>query len=335
MASPTAHPPVSVILPVLNEEQHLQSAVDSVLAQSYPGELEVLIALGPSRDKTDEVAKAIAKADVRVKLIANPDGRTTVGMNECIRLAKHEYVVRVDAHSELTPDYIRRGIEILLEVGADELGGIMDAKGRSSFQKAVAWAYTSRFGVGGASYHVGGKAGEAESAYMGIFRKSALLRVNGYDETIVRGEDWNLAQRIKASGGLVWFTPELRVTYWPRGRFDRLVKQFWSTGVWRGDLTRREIRGASVRYFAPPVLVLVVFAGLVSLLTGNPLGIVPLAGYLAAVAALAVTAGGLRLKARAALMVALPTMHFSWGSGFLFGLIRGASRTIDRSRVAK
>lgn len=335
MASPNAHPPVSVILPVLNEEHHLQSAVDSVLAQNYPGEIEVLIALGPSRDKTDAVAKSISKADARVRLVANPDGRTTVGMNKCIKLAKHDYVIRVDAHSELPEGYIRRGIEILLEVGADELGGIMDAKGRSAFQKAVAWAYTSRFGVGGASYHVGGAAGEAESAYMGIFKKSALLAVNGYDETIVRGEDWNLAQRIKAGGGLVWFTPELRVTYWPRGRFDRLVKQFWSTGVWRGDLTRRDIKGASIRYFAPPVLVLVLFAGLISLAFGNLLGILPLATYLAGVAALAVTSGRLSLKSRVALMVALPTIHVSWGAGFFYGLLRGASKTIDRSRVAK
>lgn len=335
MASPNEHPSVSVILPVLNEEHHLRSAVTSVLSQNYAGQLEVLIALGPSKDKTNAVAQELAKADVRIKLVDNPDGRTTVGMNKCINLAKHDYIVRVDAHSELPEGYIRRGIEILLEVGADELGGIMDAKGRSAFQKAVAWAYTSRFGVGGAAYHVGGEAGEAESAYMGIFKKSALLAVNGYDETIVRGEDWNLAQRIKSNGGLVWFTPELRVTYWPRGRFDRLVKQFWSTGVWRGDLTRRDIGGASIRYFAPPVLVLGLLAGLLFLAGGNVLGIVPLAAYLAAVAGLAVISGGLSMKSRVALVVALPTIHFSWGAGFIYGLLRGASKTIDRSRVTK
>jgi glycosyltransferase involved in cell wall biosynthesis len=333
MASPTAHPPVSVILPVLNEEHHLESAVDSVLAQVYPGELEVLIALGPSRDKTDEVAKAIAKRDSRVRLVENPDGRTTVGMNKCISFAKHDFVVRVDAHSELPEGYIQRGIEILLEVGADELGGIMDAKGRSAFQKAVAWAYTSRFGVGGASYHVGGAAGEAESAYLGIFRADALTRVGGYDESIIRGEDWDLAQRIKATGGLVWFSPELTVTYWPRGRFEKLIKQFWSTGVWRGDLTKRNLAAASKRYFAPPVLVAVVVAGLLAAVFGLVLGILPLAGYLAAVAALAVTAANLSLKARVALLIVLPSIHFAWGLGFWFGFLRGAAKTVDRSRV--
>jgi len=170
---------------------------------------------------------------------------------------------------------------------------------------------------------------------MGIFQKSALLRVNGYDEQIIRGEDWNLAQRIKASGGLVWFSPELRATYWPRGRFDRLVKQFWSTGVWRGDLTRRDVRGASVRYFAPPVLVLAIVAGLIKLAFGFMLGGLPLAAYSAAVFGLAAVASGLSVKSRVALMIVLPTMHLAWGAGFIFGFIRGAQKTIDRSRVSK
>lgn len=328
-------PAVTVIMPVLNEESHLEASVQSILDQAYPGELEIILALGPSHDATNQVASALAKRVPALRFIDNPRGLTTVGLNAAIKLAKHDYIVRVDAHSELAPGYIADGIRILLEQNADQLGGIMDAKGKSSFQKAVAWAYKSRFGIGGASYHVGGEAGEAESAYLGIFKKSALTRVNGYDEAIIRGEDWDLAQRIKKTGGLVWFSPELRVTYWPRGRFSNLVKQFYSTGIWRGDLTRRDVRGASTRYFAPPLLVLGLVAGLVMLAFGNILGIVPWAGYSAAILALAVTAGGLSLKSRIALMIALPTMHLSWGIGFIKGFIVGAGTTIDQGRLSR
>ena len=330
----SSYPSVTVMMPVLNEQEHLEAAVTSVLAQSYPGELEFLLALGPSTDKTNEVAKRLAKTNPKIRLIDNPRGLTTVGLNECVRQAKNQVIVRVDAHSELGENYIKRGAEILQETKADLLGGIMDAKGKSSFQKAVAFAYTSRFGIGGAAFHVGGKAGEAESAYLGIFRKSALERVGGYDEAIIRGEDWDLAQRIKRTGGLVWFSPELKVTYWPRARFGLLVKQFYSTGIWRGELTKRDVRGASKRYFVPPLAVLAMAAGLVVLATGHVLGILPLAGYLLGVAGLAITAPNLPLKARAAVVVALPTMHISWGWGFIVGLVRGASmKTIDKSRV--
>lgn len=327
-------PAVTVIMPVLNEESHLEASVQSILDQAYPGELEIILALGPSHDKTNQVAADIAARVPTLRFIENPRGLTTVGLNAAIKLAKHDFIVRVDAHSELAAGYIADGIRILLEVGADQLGGIMDAKGKSSFQKAVAWAYKSRFGIGGASYHVGGEAGEAESAYLGIFKKSALTRVNGYDEAIIRGEDWDLAQRIKKSGGMVWFTPELRVTYWPRGRFSNLVKQFYSTGIWRGDLTRRDIRGASTRYFAPPLLVLGLMFGLVLLALSNILGILPWAAYFAGILALAVTASGLSFRSRIALMIALPTMHLSWGIGFIKGFIVGAGTTIDKGRLA-
>ena len=334
MAAKAKAPAVSVILPVLNEADHLEAAVGSVLDQEFDGQLEVLLALGPSKDDTNQIAANLAKADPRIRLVENPAGLTTVGMNLCIKQAKAEVIIRVDAHSELAPGYIKRGVELLAETGADELGGIMLARGRSAFQQAVAWAYSSRFGIGGAAYHVGGAAGEAESAYLGIFRADALTRVGGYDESIIRGEDWDLAQRIKATGGLVWFSPELSVTYWPRGRFEKLIKQFWSTGVWRGDLTRRNFAAASKRYFAPPVMVLTVAAGLVAAAFGLVLGILPLAGYLAAVAALAVTAANLSIKARVALLVVLPSIHFSWGAGFWFGFLRGAAKTVDRSRVS-
>ncbi|MEY4554025.1 MAG: hypothetical protein RL197_452 [Actinomycetota bacterium] len=323
----TKTPKVSVIMPVLNEEHHLADAVASVLAQNFDGEL--LIALGPSTDGTDKVAAKLAKADARIRLVPNPRGLTTVGMNLCIKQALFEYIVRIDAHSEPAPNYISRGIEILNETGADLLGGVMAAKGKTLFQRSVAWAYTSRFGLGGATYHVGGKAGEAESAYLGIFRKSALERVGGYDESIIRGEDWDLAQRIKASGSLVWFSPELNVTYWPRSNWSGLVKQFYSTGVWRGELTKRDVSRTSMRYFIPPALVVSLVAGNLLASLGFAIGWLPFLAYVAAVLAIGVYS---RL---APVPLTLATMHISWGVGFLVGYLRGAAGTIDRSRVTK
>ncbi|MSY65639.1 MAG: glycosyltransferase [Actinobacteria bacterium] len=324
---------MTVVMPVLNEEAHLEASVQSILAQSYPSEIELIIALGPSSDDTNKIAKELAKKDKRIKLLDNERGLTTVGLNAAIKIAKHDYIVRIDAHSEPEPNYFQDGIRILLEQDADEVGGIMQAKGHSAFQKAVAYAYTSRWGIGAASYHIGGQAGEAESAYLGIFKKSALERVGGYDESIIRGEDWDLAQRIKRTGGKVWFSPQLKVTYWPRGRFSRLVKQFYSTGVWRGDLTRRDIAAASKRYFVPPLLVLGLFVGLILLAFGQNLGILPAAAYLLGITLVSVLAAGLSLKSRVALVAALAVMHLSWGWGFLRGFVRGATGTVDKSRV--
>lgn len=333
--TPKKAPAISVIIPVLNEQNHLAAAVKSVLGQKYSGDVEVLLALGPSRDNTNQVAADLANTDKRIRLIDNPRGLTTVGLNEAVRQSKHSIIVRIDAHSEPASGYLENGIKILLAKKADLLGGIMDAKGTSAFQKAVAWAYTSRFGIGGAKFHVGGDEGEAESAYLGIFQKSALERVGGYDESIVRGEDWDLAQRIKKTGGLVWFSPELKVTYWPRGTWSKLSKQFLSTGIWRGDLTRRNASGASLRYWIPPLLVGALAMGFYWLAAGYVFGILPAAIYLLGVAFLASTAPALSLKSRVALLIALPTMHLSWGIGFWRGYFFSAFGIVDKSRVDK
>ena len=109
--------------------------------------------------------------------------------------------------------------------GAANVGGMMAAAGETPFQQAVAWAMTSRFGVGASRFHTGGRPGPVDTVYLGVFRRSAIERVGGYDEEYLRAEDWELNHRIKAAGHLIWFTPELRVTYRPRASLRALAKQ--------------------------------------------------------------------------------------------------------------
>jgi succinoglycan biosynthesis protein ExoA len=330
-----SRPPVSVIMPVLNEEQYLRIAVESVLKQDYESDWELLVALGPSVDKTDEIAQQLAQEFPRLVLVPNPVGKTTSGMNASIAKAKHDIIIRVDAHTELPKDYFINAVDILLARDADLLGGVMHAVGDSPFQSAVAWSYNSRFGLGGGAYHVGGDEQEADSAYLGIFRRSALERVGSYDTSIIRGEDWDLAQRIKKTGGLVWFSPKLVVDYWPRAAVVPLSRQFYSTGVWRGWLSRRNLAQASIRYFIPPLTVIAVVLGLFAALLGFTPGFIPLAGYVVALLLVTLTARDISWRSRLLLPLALATMHFSWGYGFIVGVIRGAHSTLDRSRVTK
>jgi glycosyltransferase involved in cell wall biosynthesis len=319
-------------MPVRNEQAHLAGAVESVLSQNYPGNLEITLAIGPSIDETDKVAKELAAKYPNIKLIENPKGLTTSGLNLAIALSTSDVIIRVDAHSELAEGYIARGVEILAETGSVLVGGVMSAVGKTALQKAVAFGYGSRFGLGGGSYHIGGKAGEAESAYLGIFDAKSLKAVGGYDEKIIRGEDWDLAQRLKASGGKVWFSPELVVKYWPRSNIKALAWQFYSTGIWRGDLTRRAPGKASIRYFLPP-LALLILAGLVVLASLGVIGeldlIIPIALYLLVLAFASATAKQLGILDRLAIFIALPVMHLSWASGFWFGLAFGARKIID------
>jgi succinoglycan biosynthesis protein ExoA len=310
-------PPVSVIMPLLNEERHLRDAVAMILSQDYAGPLEVVIALGPSTDRTDEVAESLAAADSRVRLVRNPSGRTPDGLNAAIGVSTGEVVVRVDGHSEIPDDYVRRAVAELLRVGADNVGGIMDARGTTDFERAVACAMRSPIGVGASRFHTGGEAGEADTVYLGVFRREALERVGGYDPHFSRAQDWEMNHRIRASGGRVWFTPDLRVTYRPRATVRALARQYFHYGRWRRVVSRYHEGTINPRYLAPPTMVGVATAATALGFVWAPAWLVP-AAYVAGVTAggLAITRGE-SLRTRAAGPVVLATMHWAWGIGVL------------------
>ncbi|MBC7723359.1 MAG: glycosyltransferase family 2 protein [Burkholderiaceae bacterium] len=326
-------PGVSYVMPVLNEVDHIESAVLSLTAQDYAGPFEVVLALGPSVDGTNAVIDALAREDPRIRRIENELGSTPGGLNAAIRASSYPIVVRVDAHSVLPPDYTRIAVATLQRTGADNVGGIMKAVGQSPFERAVARAYGARVGLGGTPHHVGGTEGPSDTAYLGVFQRHRLVEVGLFDEDIKRGQDWELNRRLRATGGTVWFTPELVVVYRPRSSLRRLVRQFVATGIWRGELARRFPRSNSVRYFVPPAMVVGVTAGLVLGVIGLAVGGVAGAWLTAALAvpalytAFVVVASAAVVKTDGAhsaswFLVVLPCIHFGWGIGFVLGFLQ-------------
>lgn len=340
-------PPVGVsfVMPVLNERAYLEHAVKSVLAQDLDVPVELILALGPSTDGTTEIANRLAAVDERIRLVDNPAAHIPVGLNAAIRAGRYSTVIRVDAHSELSPGYAARAMQTLERTGASNVGGVMHAEGRAPFQKAVARLYNSPVGLGGGAYHGGAHEGEAESAYLGVMRREVLDEVGLFDETIRRGEDWELNLRIRQAGHRVWFDPALAVTYWPRESWVRLARQFRATGAWRGELVRRFGRRNGIRFFAPPLLVLLTLVAMIIgilQLTGVLNGLAsliasivyaPLAAYALLVLVVAAAPGGGGLRQRLWTLLVLPTMHLAWGWGFLGGVLRGAGDTVDASRL--
>src|SRR3954452_20035765 len=262
-------PGVSAVLTVLNEERHLRDAVASVLDQDYPGDIELVIALGPSRDATNAVAHELAAADARVKCVDNPSGRTPEGLNKALALTRFPVVARVDGHAELPDDYLRVAVEALERTGAVNVGGLMGAEGRTAFEHAVARAMTSKFGVGNAPFHVGGEEGPADTVYLGVFRRDVIERVGGYDERFSRAQDWEMNYRLRQKGGLVWFTPRLRVAYRPRGDVRSLASQYFHYGRWRYEVMRRHPGSVNLRYLAPPTALVGLVAGTVAGILGT------------------------------------------------------------------
>jgi len=310
------HPSISVILPVFNEQVHLESAVESILSQDYPGPIEVILAIAPSKDRTQEIAEKIATRDARVVLIQNPTGKTAAGLNLALAHSANPVVVRVDAHAQIPPNYLSLVIEVLNKTGAVNVGGVMAAVGKTTFEKSVAGAMRSPLGVGASRFHTGGEAGEVDTVYLGAFRREALVAIGGFDERFTRAQDWELNFRLRENGGLIYFDPRLHVTYRPRSTVRALAKQYFEYGRWRRVVSRRHKGTINYRYLAPPVALIGCISSLLLGFLISPLLFIPAATYLVFVAAASIKISS-SLREFLLLLLVLPTMHFAWGAGFI------------------
>jgi glycosyltransferase involved in cell wall biosynthesis len=310
------HPSISVILPVLNEQSHLESSVRSILSQDYKGLIEVILAIGPSKDKTLEIAEHLASADSRVVLVENPTGKTAAGLNLALKQTMNPVVVRVDAHAEIPENYLSLIVEVLNKTGAVNVGGVMAAVGKTTFEKSVAGAMRSAFGVGASRFHTGGVAGPVDTVYLGAFRREALIEIGGFDERFTRAQDWELNFRLRENGGIIYFDPRLHVTYRPRSTVRALAKQYFEYGRWRRVVSRRHKGTINYRYLAPPVALLGFLASLVLGLLLSPILFIPAAIYTLLVLGASIKISS-SLQEFFLLLLVLPTMHFAWGAGFI------------------
>ena len=312
----SASPAISVILPVLNEAPHLEESVSAILSQDYQGIFEVILALGPSQDQTNEIANALAVRDHRVKLVSNPSGKTAAGLNLAIASSQSSVIIRVDGHAKIPNNYLSLVIEILRETGAVNVGGVMAAEGISKFEKAVARAMRSPLGVGASRFHTGGDAGEVDTVYLGAFRREAIVAAGGFDERYTRAQDWELNHRLRKSGGKIYFDPRLQVTYRPRPNLVKLAKQYFQYGTWRRVVSRSHSGTINLRYLAPPFALVGTLISVISGLLIHPIFYLPAAVY-----------GGFVLLSSLliaksvseyfSLLAIIPTMHFAWGAGFI------------------
>jgi cellulose synthase/poly-beta-1,6-N-acetylglucosamine synthase-like glycosyltransferase len=234
-------PGVAVVMPVRNESRHLVSAVRAVLAQDYPGELEVVLALGPSTDDTDEIAAKLAASDPRVRTVPNPSGLTPCGLNAAVAATSYGIVARVDGHAIVPRDYLRTAVEILEETGADNVGGVIEtlpADG-SATARAIAVALAHPFGVGNAYFRVGAREPRwVDAVSFGCYRRQVFERIGLFDEELVRNQDDEFDLRLIKHGGRVLLLPDVVASYYARKSRRQLARMYYQYGYFKPLVAR-------------------------------------------------------------------------------------------------
>ena len=254
-----------------------------------------------------------------VRVVPNPAGTTSAGLNLAIGSAVGSVIVRVDAQARLPADYIERAAVTLRRTGAANVGGAQRPVGKGGLSRVIAAALSSPFGGGPAAFRRGREPGPVDTVYLGVFDADALASVGGFDESLLRNQDYELNWRLREQGYVVWFDPGLVVDYQPRSSWAGLARQYFDYGAWKRVMLRRHPRSLKSRQIAAPALVAGLALSAFELMRGRLRGgVVPtvyLGGCLLAAARLrsSLPAVGDRAKAAAAFAV----MHLSWGAGFL------------------
>lgn len=321
-------PFVSVVVPVYNEERYIEACLASVLDQDYPPDrYEVIVADGGSTDRTRAIVDATSVLHPNVRLIDNPGRTQAHGLNLAILASRGEYIARQDGHAEWGPHHLRRSVELLIETGADNVGGRADGVGLTATGRAIARAMSSPFGVGGARYRYSHDLEDLPTVFPGTFRRSAFERVGLYDEAYPPHEDYELNHRIRESGGRVLFSPDIPTRYYVRESIRGLTRQYFRYGRAKVRVARASPGVIRPYHFVAPALVAAapVSALLARTRRGRRTLMIGAAVYAAACLTAGIRAGrGESASVRLRVPPIFVVLHVAWGTGFWVGVAEAA-----------
>ncbi|MBT6099704.1 MAG: glycosyltransferase family 2 protein [Marinovum sp.] len=311
-------PSLSVIIPALNAANVIEACLEAIFAQEYSGQLDVTVAVGPSSDNTKEVLARWAAQEHRLQVVDNPTGRTPTALNLAIAASRGDIVARVDAQSVLPAGYLQQAVSTLLRTGAGNVGGIQHPVGDEGTQRIIALAMRSPFGAGPANFRGHGTEGPTDTVYLGTFTRAALDSVGGYDESLIRNQDYELNWRLRQAGYLVWFDPKLKVDYWPRDTLKKLASQYFQYGAWKRRVIFRNPKSLRLRQLVAPTFVLGLLGSLVAVFLGSYLGLVlPLFYFTSCIRYSFLQEGRTVPVDHLRLAITFTVIHVSWGLGFL------------------
>src|SRR5258706_2578523 len=331
-------PFISLLMPVLNEGSFIEHSLGAVLAQDYPRDrIEVVVADGLSTDATREIIETLAEQHPNLRLIDNPGGIVSTGLNAALRVARGEIIIRVDGHTVIASDYCRQCVEALQQTGADNVGGRMTAVSEGIFGRAVALATSSRFGIGDARFHYSDREELVDTVYLGAWPRDIFQRVGMFDEEMVRNQDDEFNYRFRAAGEKILLHPRIKSEYYNRATPLSLWRQYFQYGYWKVRVMQKHPRQMSSRQFAPPLVVMSLFLLCLTapfLMVGRFLMVAMVTAYSMlglGASILAARRSDWRLLPLSPLAFAI--IHFAYGSGFLLGLVRFWNRWRDHGTL--
>jgi cellulose synthase/poly-beta-1,6-N-acetylglucosamine synthase-like glycosyltransferase len=321
-------PLVSIVVPLWNEGPHVERLVRSLLDQDYPPDrYEILVADGGSTDATLDILRATDTAH-GIRVLPNPGRTAPAALNALIAASRGEVIVRVDGHSYVANDYLRRIVAVMEETGESVVGGpvLMDAD--SSFRRALVEALYARFAVGSVPYRTRRERCYVPSLQTGAYRRAVCAQVGPFDESLAVVEDVDFNTRVARTGYRLLLDPSIRFWYVPRGSLGALWRQIHAVGRIKVAVLAKHPDIVRMKYLMPGAFVVALIASGTAVLAGLAAGSrgLMIAGVLLPLLYATLVAGFALCRvpklglAAVWLTVIVPVLHIGYGTGSLLGL---------------
>ena len=324
------YPTVSIIVPVLNEERHIEQCLASIQAQTYPRRrMEIIVVDGGSTDRSRAILQRWQDEDGRIQVLDNPARVAAAGLNIALAQARGEFVLRVDAHCVIAPDYVQCCVACLTtrsDIG--NVGGILHPIGETTTGEAIAAALQSPFSMGWSPSRYSRHAGERDTVYLGAFRRCEIYAVGAYRATLKANEDYELNIRLRAAGRKIWCDPAVQSQTFTRERLGALARQYAHYGYWKARVLHLHPASTLPRHLAAPAFVAALLLALAAGGAGMWEPFWALCGsYVAANLFFAwQTRRAAGRRARLRIPLAFAVMHLCWGAGFWAGWLSAPFR---------
>jgi len=309
---------LSIICPAYNEIHFIEALLKRLCAPEGI-EKEILLTDGGSTDGTREKVLQLCKEYPSLKLVDNPLKTSTHAFNIAYRQAKGKYVAFVGAHAAYNENYFRIAIDCLDKNECDVVGGPLNQKGKSDTGKAIALVMSSKAGVGNTEFRTMKTRQFVDSVAFAVYRKSIFEKAGLMDESLPVNQDDELHYRLNGMGYRILMVPEMQATYYVRGSYRKLARQYFRYGFYKPAVIRK-IKGAvRLRHLVPSLLVLYFVSLPLTLLTAYYF--IPLLLYLMMILITTLNfdaSAGIKLKA----IPVFPVLHVAYGSGFIAGFFK-------------
>ncbi|HNP84219.1 MAG TPA: glycosyltransferase family 2 protein [Nitrospira sp.] len=326
--SDASHPAVTVLVPCRNEERFIGACLDSILKNDYPKErLEILVIDGMSQDETRSIVSRYVTQYPSIRLVDNIQLITPCAFNVGIAESRGDIIMIMGAHAEYSSTYISRLVDWLTRSGADNVGGVCMTlpANDSPVARAIARGLSHPFGVGTSYFRIGTSTPRwVDTVFGGCYRKDVFTRIGLFDEQLIRNQDDEFNHRLIARGGRILLVPDVVSYYYPRSSLVQLWRMFYQYGYFKPLVALKLGRIGTARQVVPMVC-LGLLVGLSVASFGSHASrfmlVLLVALYLSADFAVSFAVGlSSGLRCAGWLMLVFPTLHVSYGMGYMRGI---------------